>query len=33
MSKDWDYNTRSIYAYIVISFDGDKVNTRKVELS
>ncbi|KAM7459196.1 hypothetical protein BLSTO_00038 [Blastocystis sp. subtype 1] len=20
---DWDYNTRSLYAYIVVSFDGD----------
>ena len=25
-SKDWDYNTRSIYAYVVVSVEGDKVH-------
>ena len=24
LSKDWDYNTRSIYAYVVVSVEGDK---------
>lgn len=26
LRKDWNYNTRSIYVYAVVSYEGDKVS-------
>lgn len=25
LRKDWNYNVRSIYAYLVVSYEGDNV--------
>lgn len=32
LRKDWNYNTRSIYVYAVVSYEGDKVDLALVHL-